>query len=392
MILVGLLVSCAGQAQINNYKLLSDEMSEAYVPGSAWYWDPNKSGMGLNVTIQKSKHGSSGYFMFAAFYAHNEDGSQVWYTVQSEYLPNEDVNAWREDRNVFGTPWGGNDAWMGEVNADLYLATNGMPLGQAHKPNDIQVYKPVRMVWRNPNDVDIYIDGDTSPTLSFVRQNMHGDIRLGDADYLTDNYFKMIGLQHGFERNGTDVNVKHITSSVTFNKFDPLNYFENNNSANEFKEFTEYSSSKFYYISHAPVGHLDGVYNKNGQGGDDVFRSLEGFPRSSKWVVLTYNTSDKTIDGYYVWANNGDPSKGLLPYMANYKFKGYLPGEDQGRISLYPAKCVSCGSTTGDDGSFIKGLTRRSAWHLFKMPDDAGLSLGQLPDVYEPGFNITHED
>ena len=54
----------------------------------------------------------------------------------------------------------------------------------------------------------------------------------------------------------------------------------------------------------------------------------------------------------------GGPKDGLFPFMGDYKFKGYLLGDDQGRISLYPAACAHCNGTS--DASFTKALTRRS--------------------------------
>ena len=399
-----LLTSFVAFSAVEDYKLLSGEASEAYVPSSAWYWDPQKPGMGLNLTVQRSKYGDTGYFVFGAFYTHKPDGTQAWYTVQAAYEPNPNVNAWREVKADWGISvqdtlsggtdvagaggnyWGSDEAWMGEINTVLNETSGGMPLGQPYRDFQVSAYKDVRMVWLNPNTIEIYIDGESSPSQTFIRQNLHGDIAVGDADYLKDNYFKMVGMQHGFAPNGQDVNVRYITSTMKFERIDPMNYFNPGVNMDLFLNATEYSPSKAYYISNVPVGEVVGVYNKIGQGGDQVFSQIEGHPRNNKWVVLVYDNTNQLISGYYMLNVQNGPQDGLFPFMGDYKFKGYLPPEDQGRISLYPAACAHCNGTS--DVSFIKELTRRSVWHLFKIPDDTGVAFGQLPDVHEEGFNI----
>lgn len=379
---------------------LSGESSEPFIPSSAWYWDPDKSGMGLNLTIQEAKHGQTGYFLFAAFYTYKPDGSQAWYTINSEYVPNPNVNAWREKKSIFGQSvlntvtnpqvvegangnyWGEEDAWMGRVDSVLYETSGGMPLGGAYRVNDIVEYKDISLVWKNPVEIDIYIDGSETPDHTFVRNNLHGDLVLGDADYLTDGSYKLLGLRHG--KSVSAATVDYIQSTMTFTKFDPSNYFDSNVNSDLFMNATEYSDSKTYYISDQKVGRVSFEYNSSSA--SNLFSSVEEKFRSLRYVVLVYDTSTLTISGFDMVTVDGNPKRGLFPSMGDYKFEGYLPPPDQGRISMYPSACSHCNGQS--DVSFKPEFTRRSAWHLYKVPNSSGNLRKQLPDVWKVGENL----
>lgn len=388
-----------GSALAENH-WMSGPANEPYVPNGAWYWDPNKSGMGLNVTFQKSKHGSTGYLAFAAFYTYKDDGSQAWYTINGFYVPNEDVYEWREKRDVFGVSvkdamtnpttvegaggnyWGGDAPYMGRVDTQLLETNNGMPLGGPHRPNNIWAYKDVSMVWRNPSEIDIYIDGDETPTHTFVRYNYHGDLRKGDADFLTNGFYKLLGLRYG--KLGNDVTAEYIQSTMSFSKIDPLTYFGAGANTDLFMNVTEFNENKSYYLSNQAVGRA--TFKMNDENSPELFKSFETTVRDKQFVVLVYDNDTQTISGFDMNTVAGNPESGLYPKMGDYKFKGYLAPEDQGRLSMYPAACAHCNGTS--DATFKPEYTRRSAWHLYKVPDGTGLLHSQLPDMWHVGKNI----
>lgn len=391
-----------------------DDNSAAYIPAGAWYWDPEESGVGMSVSVQKSKHVNGAYFVFAAFYTYKDDGSQAWYTINGIYEPNQNINDWREDLELFGTSqtdplnpsvntqkvgfydcyWGNSDTWMGEVDSVLYETTGGPVLDGEYSPNDIFVYKPIKLVWLSPNDIEIYIDGETSPSHTFQRMNLHGDIALGDADYLKDNYYHLEMTSYGilppFITENRGFYASLLEGNVTFNSLNPQNDFADAEqwAIDRFLNLTEFNNTKKYYITNKPFERT-------------VLQSFEDLdfqeqlrePLQVKYygyIVITYDTSTQMMEGYLVQtfdsANDPSISKGLFN-AGSYKFKGYLPAPDQGMISLYPAACYQCQS----DYDLRPEVVGRSSLVLYNLPD-LGEAFSKLPLVYTGGFNVQAEE
>src|SRR5690554_941871 len=132
----------AGALDLSKFNdLLGSEHNGDYIPSTSWYWDPQQPGMGMSVSIQPSEFGDTGYVVFAGIYTYKDSGEQAWYTIQGDYVPNSDPNAWHEVKSVFGTPWGPDEAYMGEVNAQLFETKDGMVLGsQQYRDYDIWIY------------------------------------------------------------------------------------------------------------------------------------------------------------------------------------------------------------------------------------------------------------
>jgi len=384
---------------IDGYNVIGEENEEIQVPASSWYWDPNFSGIGFGSTIQKSKHGESGWFGFGAFYAYKEDGTQVWYTVQGDYIPNPNPNAWKENKSAFGFSgsnvqiegnqgnyWGSDDSWMGRISSNLYETSNGMPLGEPWRENDIFVAGEVEIIWRSPEVIEIYLDGSETPTHVMHRMRYYADILRGDAGFLTENHYKMIGMIHGLDVD-QGVYMDYINTTTSFREIDPISFFGSGYDASDFYDLTELTPSKQYFLSTRPIGMVRGEYATSGnQAFDQVTPMFHDSENGTRWVLMVYDKESTTLSGYIMrTVPNGIPENGLSIDMGDYKFKGYLYTEDEGKLSLYPAACSRCNGAT--DSSFKPELTRRSVWHLFKIPDSTGKFLENLPDVHEEDFN-----
>lgn len=359
--------------------LLGDTKGAPYIPGTAWYWNPDEPGMGMSVSIQQSEFGDSGYIVFAGIYTYKADGSQVWYTIQGDYKPNPDFNAWHEVKSQFGTPWGSDSSYMGKLTDQMATTSGGMVLGETnYRPYDVKAYKPVELIWRNPHTIDVVINGVKEQT--FFRNTYHGDTVKGSANVLAKNYYRVIGAAHGvFETTyGDRPKLDHINSAMSFKEFVPNDFFEY--AFNSFKNVTEYDANKVYYISEQPVGHIEMIYDYKAPTVKDVFKEVNPNYRKDHYVVMVYDTDTYMLSGYYFKAfNNDNPKKGLTLAMTDYKFMGYLSPSDQGMMALYPAACGACNKTSGK--SFKPEFTRRSVWYLYPFQQDSGEAWSKLPDV-----------
>src|SRR5690554_4671129 len=75
-------VSALGLSKFND--LLGSSDGGVYTPSTAAYWNPDKPGMGMGVSVQPSELAQSGYVVFAGVYTYKPDGSQAWYSIQGE--------------------------------------------------------------------------------------------------------------------------------------------------------------------------------------------------------------------------------------------------------------------------------------------------------------------
>ena len=388
MFVVLLLLNTVAMSELlGYYNDLSGENSDAVIPQNSWYWDPNQSGWGFGISVQRSQMGNSGYLVHGAFYTHKEDGSQAWYTVQGEYVPNPDVNAWRETPAMYGTQWGNNNAWMGKVESQLAETSGGMPLGEDWRPNDAFAVGDIKIIWRNPDVVEIYLDGATEPDHVLERFSMYGDLKKGDAGYLSKNIYRMIGMRNYISGQYDTPKAEYIQSTMSFNQFNPDDFFDHDAYGKAgFLDVIDAGGDKQYFISSRPVGNLTAQYMASGSeyilGRWDKKLFDHGLP---DYIIMVYDREKKQLNGYIARGVQKDaPERGLIVDLNGYRFSGHLPPEDQGRISLHPSKCVS--SRCGSGASFTKELTRRSVWHFFKVPDDTGMLHERIADTYERNF------
>lgn len=397
----------------DTFHTIDNENDVPYVPGGAWYWDPDESGVGMSIAIQLSKHGGGGYQVFGAFFTYKPSGEQAWYTVQGTYTPDENVNDWREDLERFGTTlsgsanerpdgirewlgfggcyWGNSETRMGELNAFLAETKNGPVLDGATSVGEIFAYKPVKMVWLNPNEIEIYIDGESTPSHTFQRMTMHGDLRKGDADYLTEGYYHLDLTTYGILPPFVIESKAFYTSVATGNfSFDKLNIDEDFPDAEEwavdrFKNFTEYNEHKDYYITSQPIVSYvyQGFWNRDDS--EEATWEPKAVP-NYEYLVMVYDKSTLMLEGYQVQtfdaANSPSITKGLF-VSTGFRFKGYLPSGDQGRISLYPAACYHCHA----DYDLRKEVIRRSALNLYQIPD-MGEAFAKMPMILNNDFNV----
>ena len=387
VLVMALMVSFgAGALDLSKFNdLLGSEQSGDYIPSTSWYWDPDQPGMGMSVSIQPSEFGETGYIIFAGIYTYKDDGSQAWYTIQGDYVPNADSNAWHEVKSVFGTPWGPDEAYMGQVHADLYETSDGMVLGSSqYRDYDIWIYKSVSLKWRNPHVIDVWIDGDHLQT--FYRNTYHGDTVRGSANILTKNTFYLYGAAHGVDEKQVYNNLierpklEYIQSAMSFKAIEDVDGFFTQGNVTGFKSITEYDANKEYYISEQPVGHIEMIYDYKAPTVHQVFKEVIPHYRKDHYVVLVYDKDTYLLSGYYFKAvKDDDPRKGLIQAMGDFKFMGYLAPSDQGAMALFPAACAGC-NETGNKG-FRKELTRRSVWYLFTIQQDNGKALKRFPDV-----------
>lgn len=374
------------------HQSLSDSGNvEAAVPQGSWFLEPNNDGWGINVTVQTSKNASSGYFVFGAFYAHKEDGSQVWYVTQGDYVPNDNPNAWRETPSSYGTTWGSEDATMGAFEGTLYETSGGMPLGSTWRPHNSTAAGSVRLVWVNPDKLLIYLNGSVVPSHSLIRSSFYShEFIKGDADYLSENHYRMLGL-HQYKGDDGKLKMEYIRSTMTFNKLNFADFFDAD--ATEVSEFRTdlggIDEDKQYYISNRSVGYMYGDFSQKGE--EHVFDAVNAkfFDAELRYyVVLVYDKQERMLSGYWVQGREDlGPEKGLrVSDKLGFKFKGHLPPEDQGRLSLFPAKCHV--ERCGNEQNFTPTYTRRTVWHLFKIPDDNGLFYDRIPDVKEKDWGV----
>lgn len=373
-----LLVSATSLAQLNDFPFFSEEKEKPTEPISAWYWDPDKSGMGMSVTVQKSLHVESGYLVFAAFYTYKEDGSQAWYTVQGDYVPNPDVNAWKETPDYLPA---GSESHLGHIDSRLAETSGGIPIDGEYRPNEVFFYKPIKMVWRNPTKIEIFIDGATVPDHVFDLFTWYGDPIKGDADFLTESFWQFTGIKYSYNSASTvtPVTFSRYNSVISFEKFVPEELFTDGQDYmfQRFNNVVERKDGQVFYVSSRPIGITVGGLETNG---DLSFYDRVGIDDS--YLVLVYDKNTKLIDGFYMATATGteDLSEGLSVFMGDFKFRGHLPSSEIGRMSLYPADCQFC----GDRSSMEPEILRRSAWHFFELPD-TGDSLTRLPDVFVDG-------
>ena len=241
-------------------RAFTEENATGYVMANTWFWDPDEPGVGMNISIQRSQVSASGFYVHGAFYSYADDGTQAWYTVQGDYTPNSNVNDWREDKELFGKSWisyslipsfvsryqythggswncfwGNEDSWMGEVNSQLAVTSNGPVLGAGSGQSypDFQVVgdKNIRMRFTTPNDVEIYFDGETTPSHVMERFKWHSNMAASEADYITEGTWHFNSVDHTYIPKGiwgeTHLgDVLPVTGSVNtrFEKFNPEPY------------------------------------------------------------------------------------------------------------------------------------------------------------------------
>ena len=397
-------------------RVIDEENAKPYLPAGAWYWDPTKPGVGLSVTVQESKNGSSGVFVFGAFYTYKSDGSQAWYTIAGDYEPNDNVNDWREDLEKFGTSvadtsvpsqtrelvgfsgcfYGNSDTWMGELNAPLYETSDGPVLDGEWSQMAVSEYKQAKLVWLSPDQIEIYLDGSSTPAHLFERQNLHGDLTLGDADYILHNTYHMDMLHYGILPNVISPSGDRRLYSVryqgnlNFREFDPDIEFSNTPdwAVDDFVDFTELHSNKRYFISKRPLTDLISMDFNHVDESVLAFRNYDDslFVNISFYVLIAYDLDYKLLELYLIQPNDadGDLTQGYNDQIDCFRFKTYLPPEDQGRLSFYPAACEQC----GNNFQFRKEVIRRSSVHLYKLPE-LGDFFEQMPDVFSEGDNVT---
>lgn len=409
--------TCTGQG-FENYSTLFEGVAESntqgYVQAKTWYWNPDESGIGMNMSIQRSKVGDTGYFGFGAFYTYKSDGSQAWYTIQGEFVPNPDVNQWRNQSSVFGESvsrsstsnpeirvarngchWGSEDVWMGKIEGVLYETSGGTVLGGEYRENEIFTYLPVTLIWKNPNVVEIYLDNESSPSHIMERMNFHGDLRNPDADYITNGVWHFNSVLYDIVPIGVSFGPgllpSYVTSNLKFREFNPLEEFTDAPSwaIDRFKNFSEFSESKKFYISTKPLTHYvdmsHDTIEDNFVEGRFIRYELQA---QLQYVLLSYDVETRTLSGHFVEGfdqSDPDVSKGLFDVTGDYKMKGYLPPEDQGRISMYMSACFHCGSTS--DTSFRPETSTRSSWNLWKIPD-LGENFARIPDFFNEDYNV----
>ena len=409
--------TCTGQG-FEDYSTLFEGVAEGnsveYVQAKTWYWNPEEPGIGMNISIQRSKAGTTGYFGFGAFYTYKSDGSQAWYTVQGEYVANPQINEWREKNSVFGESvsrsstsspevkearngcyWGSDDVWMGKMEGVLYETSGGTVLGGEFKENEIFTYQPVTLIWKNPNDIEIYLNNSSNPDHTMERMNLHGDLANPDADYITNGVWHFNSVLYDIVPIGISFGPgllpSYATGNLKFRKFDPLVELAQAEdwAVDIFKNFAEYSDGKQYYISTKPiVNYVDMSHDPlNSDFVEGRFIRYELAPQM-QYVLLSYDVATRTISGHFVEGfDQGDPdiTRGLFDITGDYKLKGYLPPEDQGRISMYMAACFHCGST--NDTSFRPETSTRSSWNLWRIPD-LGESFSRIPGFFNEEYNV----
>ena len=358
-------------SQANAITFLGPEKQEPTIPISSWYWDINQPGIGLSINIQKSKHVPSGYLVFGAFFTYKEDGSQAWYTTQGNYEPN--LNGWKETPDFFTD---GEESYMGKLTSALYETRDGTAIDVGgYKENSISEYKAVELVWLTPRKIEIYIDSESDPRHTFEVQEFYED-PAGDFDFIQERYWQITGARYAFDSTSTRTGLVRYNSVVKFDKFVPEELFSNMPDPSVMTLFNydvDRNERQEFYISSRPIGFISGGINEFGT--MDFYIKHEG---GDHYFVMVYDQQTQIVDFYDMTTiDNDDPTTGLVAFMGDYKFRSYLVAPDQDSINLYPAECFHCGG----QGSYRSDVVRRSAVHMFELPD-IGETLSRLPDVY----------
>lgn len=410
----------------------TEENATPYAVSNAWYVDYDQPGVGITLSIQKSKLSSTGYFVFGAFYTYEADGSQVWYTIGEEYDFNSQVNDWREKASHYenGIPYPGepetvgyiafsthfrcsptgDDTWLADVSGRLHKTANGpvMGLSASHGYDSIEG-REIRLRFRTPQKIEVYLDGSDQIKHVMRRANLTGDIEKGDADYLLEGVWHLDTVWNEALRPGLfgddfpgALATSYIQGNLTFERFDPSIILDNPDIwdwvKTRFIASTEINEHKHYYISTQRVaGNLlfwKDISVSNQQ--YDLFNTF-GAPSGNEYegirILMVYDDETGMIAQYFFSGINQyeyvDPWQdsavlGMHFVELNGRFKGYLPPADQGRISMYLARCTLCGQS-GTQGK--KELRRRAGSHLWRIPSN-GEEFLQMPQVWRWGKNV----
>lgn len=412
----------------------TEENATPYAMSNAWYVDHDQPGVGITLSIQKSKLSSTGYFVFGAFYTYEADGSQVWYTIGEEYDFNSQVNDWREDWYKFGSSfyatnypsvpahltsigrcWFGNKhTWLADVRGRLHKTANGpvMGLSASHGYDSIEG-REIRLRFRSPQEVEVYLDGSDQIKHVMRRANLTGDIEKGDADYLLEGVWHLDALWNETVPVGVfgedfpgGFSTAYIQGNLTFERFDPGIILDNPDIwdwvKSGFIDATVMNEHKHYYISTQRVaGNIvlwKDISASNQQ--YDLFKSFgEGHGSLDFYenvrILMVYDDETGMISQHFFSGINQyeyvDPWQdsavlGMHIVETDNKFEGYLPPADQGRISTYYSNCNRCGSPQGTN-DMRKETMRRAGSHLWRIPSN-GEEFLQMPQVWRWGKNV----
>lgn len=453
----------------DEFQMLDEENNKPYVGSASWYYDPETPGIGLSMTLQQSVHSPSGYFGFGVFYTYNQDGSQAWFPVDGFYEPtyNDDEAYWQYDTDYFGVHvkegstlfnsedepfylyrlnncwWGHENTYLGELSSALVKTSGGAVVDGAYSPHQYEQVGDVRIRWRSPDKVEVYINGANEPQHTFIRHKFNAGSPARNADFLLDNTYyldttywngiwkKQLWDCWDFDNNvPTDpewgcmnvVFANRYKGAVEFKRFDhrtdmPDNntpsigddfdqqwrdqnmngyYYPNNWAAENFHRSTGWVERHVNYISkeclplrndftvRSPLATP--LYQQAGS-----FGYVNHYETPADWctyIILSYDPLYDSLSAYYAqtWYDDNDVKRGLSTIMSGYKFKAPLPQSDSALINLFPSTDYSSNNSFDDRPWFMN----RSHFTLHRLPKLGGL-FKELPNVYIDVWNLDVE-
>ncbi|QOC21322.1 hypothetical protein IC757_09665 [Wenzhouxiangella sp. AB-CW3] len=110
------------------------EFKKPPYPKSGLWFDPERSGTGINIDVQNG-------IMAAVYYGYREDGEPVWYTFSGKLEKSEGDNSYRE------------------LEADLYRTTNGEVINGEYRHPDYEVVGNIHFEVMQRHLIRFSIDG-----------------------------------------------------------------------------------------------------------------------------------------------------------------------------------------------------------------------------------------
>ena len=244
------------------------------MPDTGWYFDgfeeTYQGAWGVNCENQIVNFNASGTFMFCSLYTHDSTGVPVWYTFSGEYIPNEDVYAWREGRGLMGT-----------LTSPLYHTAGApcIPCGNTPNSGAVTTQKgTVVMKWLTPIRAEITVN---NTTLTVSRMRFHDGLHKRNIDFVTQGWWQVYWqYDSGNSESGQATYYSDYKGVVQFEKMD----------SKQFEGTVLYTENSVYYVStdRPYVEYYGGTIYSGGQ-----------YP-SGRRIALIYNPdSGRTIINEY---------------------------------------------------------------------------------------------
>jgi len=358
------------------------------VPADGFYWDKDDPGWGVNIELQSRNDTESGYFLFGTGFFYKENGSPFWCAFSEPYLPNADVNQWRDDKQFSNLPSGHNDIpMMSDQVVPCYIMTGGTALGSDNKrTNSVADVINIRLVWRNPSDLEITPEGGI--THYSARMGFSDDLNNPSLDWVMNYQWQIVGASNIYVNTGDsdpNTNKKNLNDNLAtnFEKFDA-------DEQDDLKNYVGHEQGFVYYISTQKLSTKFVNYTNYDTSLAGMFEPyVNGGISNNAWVVLVHNLEKQTVSLFTVGGEKA--SQSLDPdWGTPIKFIAKV-NPDADVLDFYALKCkgetLECDRTARtyrntDMANWSPQNVHRTSMKMFKFQTGGKAYLYQ-PNVGE---------